>query len=186
MFKLNDNGVVVSIVIRFTNLTAWNLGEGTDTSSPSFGWGFDVTRFGDHLDFTRPSSGADDILLLPDGYWSSSCTVFAQCVFHDAGVKIISIGGRPCNGPMQSVGGVKSSHVYGHTDIRRYIDIVKDRLPSNDAAILKYLDRHTDYIPNRIRYMAVNMLDSNLPGSRDNDPPAQFVTEYANCDMLWT
>ncbi|KAF4446794.1 peptidase s41 family protein [Fusarium austroafricanum] len=171
---------------KFTNLTAWDLADITDTSSPKYGWGFNVTGYGNLLNFTRPFSRPDDIVMLLDGYCSSSCTIFAQCMVHDAGVKTISIGGRPRKGPMQGVGGVKGSHVYGHTDIQRYTGIVKGRLKSNNSAIVKELERYTNYIPSRTRWMSVNMLDSYLPGSRDSGPPSQFVTENSHCRMFWT
>ncbi|CAG7566236.1 unnamed protein product [Fusarium equiseti] len=171
---------------KFTNLTVWDLGDITDTSSPHYGYGFNVTGYGDRLNFTRPFSGPDDIVLLFDGYCSSACTVFAQCMIHDAGVKTISIGGRPHDGPMQGVGGVKGSHVYGHTDLKRYAGYVKNKLEGNSSAILKEMDRYTNYIPNRTRYMAVNMLDSYLPGDRESGLPSQFVTEHSDCRMFWT
>ncbi|KAJ4113926.1 hypothetical protein NW768_011456 [Fusarium equiseti] len=171
---------------KFTNLTVWDLGDITDTSSPYYGFGFNVTGYGDRLNFTRPFSGPDDIVLLLDGYCSSSCTIFAQCMVHDAGVKTISIGGRPREGPMQSVGGVKGSHVCGHTDLKRYAGHVKSKLEGNSSAILKEMDRYTNYMPSRTRYMAVNMLDSYLPGDRESGPPSQFVTEHSDCRMFWT
>ncbi|KAG8361310.1 hypothetical protein FVEN_g1072 [Fusarium venenatum] len=171
---------------KFTNLTVWDLSDITDTSSPHYGYGFNVTGYGNRLNFTRPFNGPEDIVLLFDGYCSSSCTIFAQCMIHDAGVKTISIGGRPHEGPMQGVGGVKGSHVYGHEDIKRYAGYVKNKLESNSSAILKEMDRYTNYIPSRTRYMAVNMLDSYLPEDRGSGPPSQFVTEHSECRMFWT
>ncbi|KAM0492336.1 hypothetical protein ACHAP8_010023 [Fusarium lateritium] len=171
---------------KFTNLTVWDLGDITDTSSPHYGFGFNVTGYGNRLNFTRPFNGPEDIVLLFGGYCSSSCTIFAQCMIHEAGVKTISIGGRPREGPMQGVGGVKGSHVYGHEDIKRYAGYVKNKLDSNSSAVLKEMDRYTNYIPSRTRCMAVNMLDFYLPEDRGSGPPSQFVTEYSECRMFWT
>ena len=177
---------------RFTNLSVWDLGNWVDTSSPYFGFGMNVTGYGDRTNFTRPFAGPDDIVLLYDGYCSSSCTIFSQCMIHDAGVKTVSFGGRPQAGRLtQGVGGVKGTQVAGFKDIKGFVDRATRKRAgagrySNDTGIAHQLGRFTDYVVHRSAGAAVNLRDSILADHRQDGTPAQYVDEYADCRLFWT
>ena len=91
---------------NFTTLTRLNL------TDPLLA--FDVapnivfTGFGSRSNFTASPFAAGNIILLTDGFCSSSCAVFAEFMKTQANVKSAVLGGRPGNkGAMQAVGGTK-------------------------------------------------------------------------------
>jgi hypothetical protein len=50
---------------------------------------------------------SEDIVMLFDGSCGSTCTLFAQAMKSQGGVRSIAVGGRPQTGPMQGVAGSK-------------------------------------------------------------------------------
>ena len=52
---------------------------------------------------------ARNIVILSDGFCASTCSIFHELMKTLGGVHSIAVGGRPQNGPMQEVGGVKGS-----------------------------------------------------------------------------
>ncbi|KAK8000620.1 Peptidase s41 family protein [Apiospora arundinis] len=171
---------------KFTNLSAWDLGNWVDTSSSYFGFGMNVTGYGNRVNFTRPFSGPDDIVVLYDGYCSSSCTIFSQCMIHDGGVKTVSFGGRPQPGLTQGVGGVKGPQTLFYKDIKAYVGRATRMMKGNNTDISKELGRYTDYVINRSGGAAINFRDSILPEHRGDGTPAQHVAEYSDCRLFWT
>lgn len=51
----------------------------------------------------------ENIVLLTDGACSSTCTTFSYLMLFQERVKTVSVGGRPQNTQMQSLGGVEVS-----------------------------------------------------------------------------
>ncbi|KAL8352230.1 hypothetical protein RB601_002508 [Gaeumannomyces tritici] len=81
---------------RFTNLTGWDLGNHADSSSLFYGFNMNVTGYGDRTNMRRPFAGPDDVVVY-DGACASACTVLSEFLVHHAGVKTVSLGGRPGN-----------------------------------------------------------------------------------------
>jgi hypothetical protein len=51
----------------------------------------------------------ENVVILTDGICASACSIFAEYMTRQAGVKTIVMGGRPVIGPMQAIGGTKGS-----------------------------------------------------------------------------
>ena len=97
---------------NFTNIIRWNLNDPLTTINSTFGIGMDITGYRSRKNFTQPFA-AEDIVLLYDGYCASTCTLFSEFLRIQAGIKSISIGGRPSKDPMQTLGGTKGANNAG-------------------------------------------------------------------------
>ncbi|KAI1423452.1 hypothetical protein F5Y12DRAFT_529349 [Xylaria sp. FL1777] len=192
---LNDtNGPFASYADKFgpvavkgdssTNYMEWDPANPVITRQA---FGTDVTGYGLRTNFTRPFGGPENIVLLYDGYCASTCSIFSQFMRHDAGVKSIAMGGRPQEGLIQGVGGVKGSQVY---PIRQFGGLAYiARQYTDDPALLKELDRLDDtYVSSRSPFQlsVVNVRDAVLPNELESGVPTQFVTELADCRLFWT
>ncbi|KAK7906474.1 hypothetical protein PG985_016211 [Apiospora marii] len=154
---------------KFTNLSAWNLGNRVDTSSAYFGFGMNGTGYGDRTNFTRPFGGPRRHPV--------------ACMIHDAAVKTVSFGGRPQPRRLtQGVGGVKGTQVASFQAIQGFAGRATRKLPEvtdrdgqiNKTEIADELGRFTDYVINRSNGGAVNFRDSILPDHRQDGTPAQI------------
>ncbi|KAL8298440.1 hypothetical protein RB597_006742 [Gaeumannomyces tritici] len=166
---------------RFTNLTGWDLGNHADSSSLFYGFNMNVTGYGDRTNMRRPFAGPDD------GACASACTVLSEFLVHHAGVKTVSLGGRPGNrGLTQGVGGVKGPQVYAFTDVKGYVDRV-GRNSTAPAELARgagpiYQLRKGAIPQGRL----INLRDAILPGHEQDGIPSQYVTEYSRCQLFWT
>ena len=91
----------------FTSLLRWNLNDELTTSNSSWGLGIDITGYGNRTNLTQPFR-KEDIIILTDGYCASTCSLFTDFM-RAAGVKTVTVGGRPNQELMQAVGGVKGA-----------------------------------------------------------------------------
>lgn len=171
---------------KFSNLSAWDLGNWVDSSSPYYGFNMNVTGYGNRKNFTRPFGGPENVVVLFDGACASACTVFSECMIHDAGVKTISFGGRPKSGLTQGVGGVKGTHVASYDDIRNFAGRATRKMTKDDPAISKELSRYTGYPISRTKGAAINLRDNIIPSQREAGIPSQFIDEYSDCRIFWT
>lgn len=87
---------------NFTNLFRWNL---SDVLIPLNSGGIYVHGYGPLKNYTQQPFAAEDIVVVTDGYCASTCTIFSELMRQRAGVKYISLGGRPREGITQAVGG---------------------------------------------------------------------------------
>lgn len=92
---------------NFTNLFRWNL---SDTLIPLNSGGIYVHGYGPLSNYTQAPFAAEDVVVVTDGYCASTCTIFSELMRQRAGVKYISLGGRPREGITQAVGGVKGTN----------------------------------------------------------------------------
>ncbi|KAI0206034.1 hypothetical protein F4808DRAFT_189517 [Astrocystis sublimbata] len=178
-------GPVIAKGDNYTNWMQW------DASNPALTHDFDtsITGYGTRKNFTRPFGGPEDIVLLYDGYCASTCTIFSQFMKHNAGVKSIAMGGRPKEGPIQGVGGVKGSQVYPFRMLDNIAELALTY--TKDPAVIKELKRlDTSYLaarsPSPMQVPVVNVRDAILPDQLESGVPAQFVTELADCRLYWT
>ncbi|KAI0098029.1 hypothetical protein GGR51DRAFT_565920 [Nemania sp. FL0031] len=147
----------------------------------------DITGYGRRKNFTRPFGGPENIVLLYDGYCASTCTIFSQFMKHGAGVKSIAMGGRPKEGLIQGVGGVKGSQVYPFRQMGVLAELALSY--TEDPALINELKRLDDtYLSGRSPYQlpVVNVRDAVLPGELETGIPTQFITELADCRLYWT
>lgn len=104
---------------------------------------------------------------------------------HEAGVRVVTVGGRPTSGPMQAASGSRGA---------RYMAL--DTLDANIMdAYSSSSQQANDFLPNRtaandvyIVDAGINLRDQVRRGDGDGiDPtPLQFVYEAADCRIYWT
>ena len=97
---------------NFTSLVRMNL---SDPYQSLYGSPFiNITGYGNRTDLLakEPPFKAENIIMLTDGFCTSTCTLFAEFMKTQAKVKSYTFGGRPQKGPMQAVGGSKGAQVY--------------------------------------------------------------------------
>lgn len=165
---------------KYTQLTQWNL----ENAGTVYGFGNDITGYGKRKNFTRPFSGPEDIVLLYDGYCASTCTIFSRFMKHDAGVKSIAMGGRPTEGLIQGVGGIKGTNIQKFADIYDYGKVVLEG--TNDTEVHKQLGRYTGYADSRCDSTGLNVRDAILRENVEDGTPSQFVREESDCRLYWT
>ncbi|KAJ3579832.1 hypothetical protein NPX13_g735 [Xylaria arbuscula] len=147
----------------------------------------DITGYGRRTNFTRPFGGPENIVLLYDGYCASTCTIFSQFMKHGAGVKSIAMGGRPREGKIQGVGGVKGSQVYPFGQMTNLANVALEY--TQDETLIQELGRlDATYVTSRSPYQVpvVNVRDAVLPSEIESGIPTQFITELADCRLYWT
>ncbi|KAI1781219.1 hypothetical protein F4818DRAFT_398389 [Hypoxylon cercidicola] len=155
--------------------------------------GFTLTGTGDRSNPPPASFKPENIVLLTDGTCGSTCTIFSYLMIFQANVTTVSVGGRPQNGPMQSVGGVEGSQVLTFSEISNLsataIGLVSDeaqakQLLAGELGVLAEgyaIRRATDPVgsPGTINFR-------NAFAPSDSKTPLQFLYEPANCRFFYT
>lgn len=130
----------------------------------------------------------EDIILLTDGYCGSTCTVFAE-LMKQQGVRRIAFGGRPKNGPMQAIGGVRGSQVLEASAQTQTLAQLAVWL-KNGKFDPEVLEDYRQVIPPslsemsyKISELAVN--EYNQFGPKNDRLPLQFKYEAAECRRFY-
>ncbi|KAI4637552.1 uncharacterized protein J4E88_002022 [Alternaria novae-zelandiae] len=173
---------------NFTNLFRWNL---SDVLTPLNSGGVYVHGYGPLSNYTKAPFAAEDIVVVTDGYCASTCTIFSELMRQRAGVKYISLGGRPREGITQAVGGVKGTNNYPWDYIQSVAQFTIGNLstPAEGAELNKtelgdYFD-DTPFIRSSNNAINVNFRDGIRDGD-ETDTPLQFVYEPSDCRILYT
>lgn len=167
----------------YTNLMRWDLNDELTTKNATFGLGMDVSGYRSLKNLTQPFR-AEDIVLLYDGVCASTCTIASEMLRLQGKVKSVAFGGRPKEGAIQGVGGVKGSQVLQFQAILSYARYAANL--TDDEEQKKILSRYTDLPITRSLGAGVNVRDQILPDDVDEGLPAQFVVEEADCRLYWT
>ena len=173
----------------FTNLARWNFND----EATSMGQGFMVSGFLNRTDLPPQVFKPENMILLTDGTCASTCTIFANLIKKN-GVKSIVTGGRPRDGPVQAIGGVKGSNVLTFSAIYSFSQIVMDvvvdekerrHLEGTDVGTIY---RDGPYVLGRsygdgagARLNVRNAVDPEDP----KRVPTQFIYEPADC-RIWS
>lgn len=168
---------------KYTNLMRYNLNDPLSTSNTTFGSGIKVSGNGAASNATQPFA-AKDMILLTDGACASACSVFAEMMRVQGGVKSVVFGGRPREGPMQSIGGVKGSEVYTFKNIRYSMRLAE--LWTKDPVAKARFARYNDLPMQRSLEPMINARDQIQEDNIDDGTPSQFVTRMADCRLYWT
>ncbi|KAH7310470.1 hypothetical protein B0I35DRAFT_74703 [Stachybotrys elegans] len=168
---------------RYTALMRWNLSDPLTTVNRTFGLGTPVAGYGTLQNLTQPFA-AEDIVILYDGFCASTCTIASEMLRIQGGVKSIAMGGRPQEGPIQGIGGVKGSQILYFGDILYYVQAAASL--TDDEEQLAELDRYKALPARRSTAAAVNVRDQILRDNVNDGLPAQFVVEEADCRLYWT
>lgn len=102
---------------------------------------------------------------------------------HQAGVKVVAIGGRPTTGPMQGMAAGRGARSYSLSVLDANIGFAQGLLASTGSP-------DANFLPNRTTANDVYIVDAgvNLRDQvRQNDEtPLQFTYEAADCRIFWT
>jgi hypothetical protein len=171
-------------------ITGWNL---SDVLIPLNSGGIYIHGYGPLANYTEQPFAAEDVVVVTDGYCASTCTIFSELMRQRAGVKYISLGGRPREGITQAIGGVKGTNNYPWTYIQSLAQYTVTELNSTveeseelrKTELGEYFDDVVFQRASIGQAINVNFRD----GIRDNDTsnvPLQFVYEEADCRILYT
>lgn len=179
----NDRG-------EFTSLNRFNLTDISATTVPILGYAED--------NITQPQTFLpEDIVLLHDGNCASTCAIFSEFMTSQKSTWSVAVGGRPQNGPMQGVGGVKGSQVQGMFILSTIITAVLAAAPLPDQLdfISKFgtdLVASTQQALNRassggslIVKASVNFRN-NIRQGDGSETPLQHIYEAADCRFFYT
>lgn len=169
---------------EFTSLLRWNLDDPLTTSNETFGLGTDITGYGSRKNFTQPFK-AENIIMLMDTYCASTCTLFAEFMRIQAGVKTIAMGGRPKAGPIQGVGGIKGAQILSWSAINSWAQFalqIGTATPEEKIA----LESLTTLPISRSTSSGINIRDNILRDNVNDGLPAQFAYEAADCRLYYT
>ncbi|KAI1351610.1 hypothetical protein F5Y01DRAFT_314578 [Xylaria sp. FL0043] len=130
---------------------------------------------------SAPPWEAEDIIILTDGVCGSACALFVEMMHHEAGVRVVTVGGRPVPGPMQGVGNTRGARLMSTSILDNNIGVVQEILGSSPDA---------NFLPNRTEALDVFVLDGGV-NLRDQvrkgeTIPLQFVYEAADCRIYYT
>jgi Peptidase family S41 len=130
----------------------------------------------------------EDMVVLYDGYCSSTCAIFSEFMRRQAGVETIAMGGRPSKDIIQAVGGTKGTNVWPWSHLLWFVLSMHEKA---DAALKASwvgteMDAFNTFLPFKRASQVphVNMRDGVRPGG---DPtPLQFIVEPADCRLYYT
>ncbi|EXJ88414.1 hypothetical protein A1O1_05344 [Capronia coronata CBS 617.96] len=154
-------------------------------SSDYHGQGLVVTGTNNRTGFRQPFA-PHDIVVLTDGLCAGTCTVFSELLKTYGHVQFIVIGGRPQQGPMQAIGGVKGAQGFDQEVLASWVDLFHS--PQNmflNQANGTIWENFTTELISRANGVGVNGRNHFRMGD-DTQTPLQFVYEAADCRMWWT
>ncbi|KAF2002471.1 hypothetical protein P154DRAFT_520938 [Amniculicola lignicola CBS 123094] len=162
---------------------------------------FNVTGYGTQTNVAPQPFLSENIVILQDGYCSSTCSIFSELMKEQGHVKTIAIGGRPRNEPMQGIGGTKGAQVlsfptliyWGKKVIQTAQEAYGDEVARqiNRTALGRLVDTKQLYIrswhgdADTPIYARFNSLD-NLRMNDTTETPLEFVYEAADCRLFYT
>lgn len=168
---------------EYTALMKWNLNDNLTTTNSTYGMGIEITGYGSLSNLTQPFD-AEDIVILYDGFCASTCTIASEFLRINGGVKSVAMGGRPKEGLIQGVGGIKGSQTLGYSDVYSYVSQALTQATTDEQRAA--LERYTTIPLQRSAAAALNTRDQILPGNVEDGLPAQFVVEESDCRLYYT
>jgi len=193
-------GPVKTAKENYTNLIRWDL---NDTDFNLASGNIVISGYGNNTSIAASPFTSDNIVLLSDGRCSSTCTIMSHLLKWQGKVKSIAMGGRPANGAMQAIGGVKGSQVYqyyllaasidgayevaeqlGYTNTVRAFEKSSILGPIlNDSDYIVYRGASGGQLPAALSDFTFNF-QNNIAENDTSYTPLQFVYEAADC-RLW-
>ncbi|KAG9233314.1 hypothetical protein BJ875DRAFT_496766 [Amylocarpus encephaloides] len=137
-----------------------------------------------------------NVVLLTDGYCASACSILAEFLTRQAGVKTIVVGGRPLDAPMQAIGGTKGSQVETFQSLTSSLSILHLKLPNISKYIPEALVPWLEILlpgtsglplgdPENLKNYSLNFRD-NIADGDTAEIPLQFIFEPADCRIFYT
>ncbi|OCL15239.1 hypothetical protein AOQ84DRAFT_329766 [Glonium stellatum] len=174
---------------NFTNIFRWNL---SDILIPLNSGGIYITGYGNLVNVTQPFA-AKDVIIVTDGYCASTCTIFAELMRQQAGVKTVAMGGRSQHGITQAIGGVKGTNDFPWDYIQYIIQVTYAYASAEEQAHYDKteLGTYNSQLPFYRSAIGaahnVNFRDGIRQGDTSAEQiPLQFLYEPADCRILYT
>lgn len=141
---------------------------------------------------------AEDIVMLQDGFCSSTCAAFTEMMKTQAHVKTIVLGGRPIYGPMQGIGGVKGGPVFTFTQLHDLAKQAREMI-TDEKALTELMRgsfgtlvkggkplKRASLDANGKPVIAVLNVADNIRKGDTSGTPLEFVYEAADCRLFYT
>ncbi|KAI1801423.1 hypothetical protein F4811DRAFT_563966 [Daldinia bambusicola] len=145
---------------------------------------------------TSPPFKPENIVLLTDGACSSTCTTFSYLMLFQERVKTVSVGGRPQNTQMQSLGGVEGGQSLGMDAISTVAFAALSLAQNQSLSQAQRSQLSAGDLPLlSSAYALLRAADLSAPGGvnlknnfapSDAATPLQFLYEPANCRFFYT
>ncbi|UKZ74897.1 hypothetical protein TrVFT333_002567 [Trichoderma virens FT-333] len=154
-----------------------------------------IFGLGGGLNGTSPPFKPENIVILTDGQCSSTCTIFINHMI-PYGVRVFASGGRPQNGPMQGIGGVKGSQVLDIATISAIYDEANGLVQNaTDAKKPLFTDKEyavfsgaiptpLEKLPIRLNGGSFNFRNAFAPFN--DQLPTHFIYQPADCRLFYT
>ncbi|KAH8659319.1 hypothetical protein BGZ60DRAFT_456892 [Tricladium varicosporioides] len=175
---------------QFTTLQRYNLGDPIFTSEAVQDSGNNFTVFGYGTNgaainsaISQPPYAAEDIILLTDAICDSSCAMFVEMMHHEAGVKVVTAGGRPVPGPMQSAAGARGARLYYTDTLDANIELAQLLYQAISSPNATFLPNRTEALQVYVLAASINLRDQIR---KDQTIPLQFAYEAADCRIWYT
>ncbi|QSZ33822.1 hypothetical protein DSL72_005394 [Monilinia vaccinii-corymbosi] len=170
---------------NFTSIMRWDLDNPfLTTANSSHGLGIEVAGYGSLSNLTQPFA-AENIIMVHDGFCASTCTLFAEFMRIQAGVKSVAFGGRPSSGAIQAIGGTKGAGTWTYDNLHYWAQLAAES-PSATPEDIAILNRLTPLPSQRSTFASINIRDNILPDNLNGGLSAQYVVEEADCKLYWT
>ncbi|KAF2856628.1 hypothetical protein T440DRAFT_549982 [Plenodomus tracheiphilus IPT5] len=174
---------------NFTNLFRWNLADPLIVEQG----GINIHGYGPLSNYTTTPFAAEDIVVVSDGYCASTCAIFSELMRQRAGVKYISLGGRPRAGITQAVGGVKGANSLPWDYIQQLAQApvisTNSSIEQSQQLNSTQLNEYWSDIPFQRSTNGSSITINFRDGIRDGDEshtPLQFLYEPSDCRILLT
>jgi hypothetical protein len=106
-----------------------------------------------------------------------------EMMHHEAGVRVVAVGGRPTTGPMQAPGGTRGAVIYDTDNLDGSISTVQTILQENNSPQQGFLPDRSNTGDVYVTYASVNLRDSVR---KNETTPLQFAYEAADCRIFYT
>jgi hypothetical protein len=106
-----------------------------------------------------------------------------EMMHHEAGVRVVAVGGRPTTGPMQAPAGTRGAIQYDTFNLDGSISAVQTVLQQNNSPEQNFLPNRTDTGDVYVTYASINLRDQVRIGETT---PIQFAYEAADCRIFYT
>ncbi|SMR51392.1 unnamed protein product [Zymoseptoria tritici ST99CH_1E4] len=145
-----------------------------------------VSGYGTRSNLPPRPFAPENIVVITDGRCTAACTITYKLLREQAGVKVITIGGRPNTNQIQALGSSRGHGAYDFGDMlwQATAPFALQTLHSASDYASTALGKFNDLPYNRIGYGLVNYLNSYR--SDDLTTPWQFKLEWADCRFFWT
>jgi hypothetical protein len=146
------------------------------------------------LNRTQPFK-AENILIIGDGLFASTCSIFVNLMTNIGGVRALPFGGHPNGQPMQIMGGVRGSQTLSFDNIATVVSAAKALYRETPEKLefitkeeierfMKVAPRPLAEFPIKLRSGQVNFLNAYQEG--DDDLPVQFQYQAGDCRLYYT